>query len=122
MKLGIYDAIGAGARTADEVAASVPERHYDLAGSLLASAITEADRTGEPVAECLTEAARSGASAVQLQLLGGWTSLKMAQQYVHLTGRDVVEAAARVSEAMRRQASAQASTAPEQSSSSSPGE
>ena len=30
----------------DEVAASVPERHYDLAGSLLATAVAESTRTG----------------------------------------------------------------------------
>src|SRR5262245_13261040 len=41
----------------DELAASIPERHYDLAGSLLASAIAESTRTGAPVRECLQTAA-----------------------------------------------------------------
>jgi predicted ArsR family transcriptional regulator len=41
----------------DELAASVPERRYDLAGSLLASAVDEAARTSAPVAECLHEVA-----------------------------------------------------------------
>ena len=36
-------------RAAGEIAVSVPDRHYDLAGELLSSAIEEADRTGEPV-------------------------------------------------------------------------
>jgi predicted ArsR family transcriptional regulator len=36
-----------------EVAASIPERQYDLAGSLLATAIAESMRTGAPVADCL---------------------------------------------------------------------
>ena len=36
----------------DEVSASVPDRRYDLAGSLLAEAVDEADRTGAPVADC----------------------------------------------------------------------
>lgn len=44
---------------ADELAASVPERHYDLAGSLLAGAVAEAGRSGRPVRECLREAARA---------------------------------------------------------------
>src|SRR3954452_11544067 len=43
----------------EELSASVPERHYDLAGSLLAAAVAEATRTGAPVADCLRAAARS---------------------------------------------------------------
>ena len=43
----------------DEVAASVPERHYDLAGSLLAEAVAASTRTGSPVGECLQGAARA---------------------------------------------------------------
>lgn len=42
---------------ADEVSASVPERRYDLAGSLLASAVDEAGRTGAPVADAVGAAA-----------------------------------------------------------------
>src|SRR4051812_27086901 len=41
----------------DEVAASVPERHYDLAGSMLAAAVAESARTGAPVSDCLHVAA-----------------------------------------------------------------
>jgi predicted ArsR family transcriptional regulator len=43
----------------DELSASVPERHYDLAGSLLAAAVAEATRSGAPVADCLAAAARA---------------------------------------------------------------
>ena len=43
----------------DEVTASVPDRHYDLAGSLLATAVAESTRTGSPVGECLRVAART---------------------------------------------------------------
>ena len=43
----------------DELAASIPQRHYDLAGSLFAVAIDESIRTGAPVAECLHAAARA---------------------------------------------------------------
>lgn len=46
-------------RSSAEVSASVPERRYDLAGSLLAAAIAEADQTGMPVAECLSTTAHS---------------------------------------------------------------
>lgn len=42
----------------DEVAASIPERRYDLAGSLLATAVAESMRTGAPVRDCLRVAAR----------------------------------------------------------------
>jgi predicted ArsR family transcriptional regulator len=46
-------------RSERETSASVPERHYDLAGELLATAIGEAGRTGAPVGECLSTAAHS---------------------------------------------------------------
>ena len=47
-----------------EVAASVPERRYDLAGSLLATAVAEAERTGAPVSKCLKVAARAAGRAI----------------------------------------------------------
>jgi predicted ArsR family transcriptional regulator len=40
-------------RPADDVTVSVPERHYDLAGDLLAAAVEESTRTGEPAREAL---------------------------------------------------------------------
>ena len=43
----------------DELDASVPERHYDLAGSLLATAVARSTATGRPVRDCLREAARA---------------------------------------------------------------
>jgi predicted ArsR family transcriptional regulator len=43
----------------DEVSASVPERRYDLAGSLLATAVDVAERTGAPVADCLSATAHA---------------------------------------------------------------
>jgi predicted ArsR family transcriptional regulator len=43
----------------DEVAVSVPERHYDLAASLLVEAVAESTRTKAPVADCLHAAARA---------------------------------------------------------------
>jgi predicted ArsR family transcriptional regulator len=42
----------------------VPDRRYDLAGSLLATAIAEAERTGAPVAACLTTAAQAAGRAI----------------------------------------------------------
>jgi predicted ArsR family transcriptional regulator len=44
---------------AQEVGASVPDRNYDLAGSLLASAVVESANTGTPVRDCLRVAART---------------------------------------------------------------
>jgi predicted ArsR family transcriptional regulator len=43
----------------DELDASIPERHYDLAGSLLATAVAESAGTGRPVRDCLREAAHA---------------------------------------------------------------
>jgi predicted ArsR family transcriptional regulator len=51
-------------RAPGEVSASVPDRRYDLAGSLLATAIAESERTGSPVAACLTTAARAAGRVI----------------------------------------------------------
>ncbi|MGW5721061.1 helix-turn-helix transcriptional regulator [Amycolatopsis sp. NPDC003865] len=45
-------------RSDRQVSVSVPERHYELAGELLASAIEEADETGGPAREILGRRAR----------------------------------------------------------------
>ncbi len=41
------------ARAKQDVAVSLPPRHYGLAGELLAAAVEDSERTGEPVRECL---------------------------------------------------------------------
>ena len=51
-------------RGTSEVSASVPERRYDLAGSLLATAIAEAERTGAPIADCLSASARAAGRVI----------------------------------------------------------
>jgi predicted ArsR family transcriptional regulator len=43
----------------DELAASIPERHYDLAGSLLAAAVAESTKTGRPVRDCVRAVAHA---------------------------------------------------------------
>jgi predicted ArsR family transcriptional regulator len=58
-------------RTEDEVAVSVPERHYDLVGGLLAAAVVEAVDAGTPVQDVLHRTAyesgrTAGAAAVSL--------------------------------------------------------
>jgi predicted ArsR family transcriptional regulator len=45
-------------RSSREVAVSLPERHYELAGKLLAQAIMDAERDNLPVAESLRAASR----------------------------------------------------------------
>jgi predicted ArsR family transcriptional regulator len=51
-------------RAADhEVAVSIPDRRYDLMGDLLASAITSAAQTGEPVLAALRSTARDAGRA-----------------------------------------------------------
>ena len=42
-----------------ELSASVPARHYDLAASLLATAVVEATRTTRPVAQCVHDVAHA---------------------------------------------------------------
>ncbi len=44
-------------RSSREVTASLPPRRYDLAGSLLAGAVDESNRTGEPVLDVLSRKA-----------------------------------------------------------------
>jgi predicted ArsR family transcriptional regulator len=46
-------------RSAREVSVSLPSRHYDLAGALLADAIAEAAATGRPVEHAVAAAART---------------------------------------------------------------
>lgn len=41
----------------EELSASIPDRRYDLAGSLLAAAVGESTRSGRSVRDCLREAA-----------------------------------------------------------------
>jgi len=48
----------------DEVSASVPERRYDLAGSLLAAAADDASTTGAPIADCLRATAQAAGRRV----------------------------------------------------------
>lgn len=46
-------------RAATELSVSVPQRHYELAGALLADAVQASTQTGCPVDEALAKAARS---------------------------------------------------------------
>ncbi|MGA8209565.1 MAG: helix-turn-helix domain-containing protein [Nocardioidaceae bacterium] len=45
-------------RSGEQVAVSLPERHYDLAGEVLAGAVDRASRSGLPVAEAVSAVAR----------------------------------------------------------------
>lgn len=49
---------------AAELSASIPERHYELAGDLLAAAAEDADARGVPVREALADAAFAAGTAV----------------------------------------------------------
>ena len=51
-------------RAEDEVAVSLPERHYDLVGGLLAAAVTESIDTGAPVQEVLDRTAYDAGKTV----------------------------------------------------------
>jgi predicted ArsR family transcriptional regulator len=56
---------------AEELSATIPERHYDLAGSLLAEAVVESSRSGRPAAECLGEIAHAAGRQVGAQGASG---------------------------------------------------
>jgi predicted ArsR family transcriptional regulator len=75
-------------RAARDLAVSLPERDYELAGRLLAQAVTEADRSGRPVREALADAAedagrslatearnRAGTRPGRARLLGAFRSV-----------------------------------------------
>ncbi|GIE95311.1 helix-turn-helix transcriptional regulator [Paractinoplanes rishiriensis] len=57
-------------RAAEEIAVSVPERHYEVVGALLAAAVTEAIDTGADVRETLNRTAYSAGRAVGEQAEG----------------------------------------------------
>lgn len=62
-----------------EMAASVPERRYDLAASLLAMAVVEAEQTGAPIGQCLSTAARAGGRAIGMEALSATGPLSRRQ-------------------------------------------
>lgn len=56
-------------RSGHEVAVSLPERHYELAGRLLAEAITRSEHGGEPVASEIRKAAMAAGRSLGDQVL-----------------------------------------------------
>lgn len=60
-------------RTAREIAVSLPEREYALAGELMAAAIAESARTGAPVLETLSRVAAARGRAWGTEALQGTT-------------------------------------------------
>jgi predicted ArsR family transcriptional regulator len=57
-------------RSAREVSVSLPPRHYDLAGRLLAGAMTQAQESGEPPRQVLDRQAREFGQAMVRELSG----------------------------------------------------
>jgi predicted ArsR family transcriptional regulator len=57
-------------RSAREVSVSLPPRHYDLAGRLLAGAVAEAQHSGEPPREVLDRRARDFGRALAAEQSG----------------------------------------------------
>lgn len=53
---------------ADELSASMPDRHYDLAGHLLADAVAESSASGAPVEQCLERVARAAGRSLGLEV------------------------------------------------------
>jgi predicted ArsR family transcriptional regulator len=67
----------------DEVSASVPERRYDLAGSLLATAVAEASRTGAPIADCLSATAHAAGRQIGEKARDAAGSLERSEDRRH---------------------------------------
>jgi predicted ArsR family transcriptional regulator len=57
-------------RSSREIAVSLPERRYDLAGLVMAQAITTAADSGAPVADTLREAAKQAGRALGAEVRG----------------------------------------------------
>lgn len=74
----------------DEVSASMPQREYDLAGSLLATAVAESTRTGTPVADCLRATARAAGRRLGEEARDAVTGTRRSER-----GRAVVDVLAR---------------------------
>src|SRR5919202_1325380 len=74
-------------RADDEVAVSVPERHYDLAGELLAGAVEDSARDGEPARAALLRRARAAGRDLGRQA-GTLEDVVRDHGYVPRTGPD----------------------------------
>ena len=74
-------------RADDEVAVSVPERHYDLAGELLAGAVEDSARNGEPARNALLRRARAAGRDLGQQA-GSLEDVVRDHGYVPRTGPD----------------------------------
>ena len=77
-------------RSSREVNVSLPERRYDLAGSLLARAVTESDRDGVPVREALARAARDMGTALGADARGQ-AGTRPSRKALAAAARDVLE-------------------------------
>jgi len=79
-------------RRADrEIAVSLPERRYDLAGRVMAEAISEAKRAGTPVDDTLTEAARSAGREIGEQARGLLGSHRTPEDALRAVGEVLAE-------------------------------
>jgi predicted ArsR family transcriptional regulator len=71
-------------RVESELTASIPERHYDLAGSILATAVAESTRTGAPVGDCLRTAAHAAGRQLGAEARVAVDSARGADERRHL--------------------------------------
>lgn len=81
------------ARAAEEIAVSIPERHYDLAGDLLAAAVEDSMATGRSVGESLKIVAAAAGREIQskaraLNPAGGLEELLERSGYEPATTED----------------------------------
>ena len=76
-------------RSQDELTASVPERRYDHAGSLLASAVAESTRTGVAIGDCLSASAHAAGRTVGEEAVAA-SGLSKSASGRHEAVRDVL--------------------------------
>ena len=56
-------------RSSREISVTLPERHYDFAGTLLARAIVESTGRGTPIADALHESARTAGKSIAKEVI-----------------------------------------------------
>lgn len=56
-------------RSTREISVTLPERHYDFAGSLLARAIVDSTQTGAPIGEALRKSARTAGKLIAREVV-----------------------------------------------------
>ena len=77
-------------RSTREISVTLPERHYDFAGSLLARAIVDSTETGAPIVEALRKSARTAGKSIAREVVDRVGSISN-QSKIDSTEEKIVE-------------------------------